>query len=157
MGFASFLLANLTIVFVILLSLWQATIIRLFTDIPFFSNIFVMVSSKFFILMFWGMPWISIHSPLEYCSSLYWRRSMLINCSFNFFVFYFRRLDVFSATANLLLITLFSFRRSRRFFDKSPSLLLIVLFCCGSSVWFPNISSCSSKKLCTNCSLSIFF
>ena len=61
-----------------------------------------------------------------------------------------------SATANLLLMILFSFRRSWNFFDKSPSLSFIVLFCCSSSVWFPNISSCSSKELCTSCSLSIF-
>ena len=37
--------------------------------------------------------------------------SVLINCSFNFFVFNFRRL-VFSITASLLLRIVFSFRRS---------------------------------------------
>ena len=62
---------------------------------------------------------------------------------------------VFSARANLLLIKLFSFRSSWNFLDKSPSLSLIVLFCCSSSVWFPNISSCSIKKLCSSCLLSI--
>ena len=49
---ASFLLANLTIIFVVLPSLWQTTIMRFLIDIPIFSNIFITVSSKFFIVMF---------------------------------------------------------------------------------------------------------
>ena len=47
-------------VFVVLSSLWQATIMHLLIDIPIFSNIFMTVSSKFFIVTFSGMPWISI-------------------------------------------------------------------------------------------------
>ena len=72
----SFLLANLTIVFV-LFSLWQATIICLLIDIPTFSNIFMIISSKFFIFVFSGMPSILIRSCLEYCLSLYWWQGFL--------------------------------------------------------------------------------
>ena len=100
MSSAPFLWASLTIVFVVLLSLWQAMIMRLLIDIPIFSNIFITVFSKFVIVIIWGMSSISIHSRLEYCSSLHWRRSVLISCSFNFFIFDFRRLDVLSATAS---------------------------------------------------------
>ena len=93
-------------------------------------------------------------------SSLYWRRSILINCSLFFFFYYclfdFRGLDVFSAPANALLKILFLFRRSWNFFDKSPSVSLIILFCCGNSVCFPYILSYSSQKLCTSCWLFIF-
>ena len=53
--------------------------------------------------------------------------SVLINCSFNFFVFNFKRL-VFSITASLLLRIVFSFRRS--------SIILINLKVCCLSYCF---------------------
>ena len=99
------------------------------------------------------------NTPVQNMSSLYWRRSILVNCSlfcFFYYLFDFRGLDVFSAPANALLKILFSFRRSWNFFDKSPSVSLIILFCCGNSACFPYILSYSSQKLCTSCWLFIF-
>ena len=108
-------------------SLWQATIMRLLIDIPIFSNILITVSSRFFIFAYSGMPWISIHSRLEYCSRLSIRRSTSINCSLNFLVLHFRRLDVVTATPSLLLMTVFSFGRSWSIEDRRSYHIVLLL------------------------------
>ena len=87
---------------------------------------------------------LNLHALLSWILFKFILAMFYINYSFNFLVFDFRRLDVFSATANLPLMILSSFRRSWNFFDKSPSLLLITLFFCSSSVCFLNISGCSA-------------
>ena len=69
-------------------------------------------------VIFWVILWIR-YKPVYNIVQVYAGDilySMWINCSFILFAFDFRRLDVFSARTNLVLMILFPFRRSWNLF-----------------------------------------
>ena len=118
------------------LSLWQATISSLSTMTPFFENIGSMCSLIRLFVMLGGIPDISMHYRLEYCSILCTSLPRLIISSKFLWWFLERSVDVFSAMLSLLRIKLFSLFSSSIFLSMLHNFALISLFSFERTICF---------------------